>query len=874
MSLIILISQGTGIFQGSSFSPENEIFNVIYFNTDDISVFTQQVVGGSEFFLPVDFLLYVDPVTGDEYYHDGLGGFYVVSGQGPAPVPTYTFQLLRNPPSGGTAHIISSPGPYPEGAQVQVVALPADGWVFLGWWWGGEYISTDTTYTYTMRAADTTLIAFFQQASPPPPPGPEPDPVPQPTAFVADSYYPLEIRVANTQIPINNITALIDTGIFKPDLIGDFSYPITIPITEEVMVALGLPNDPQSSWNFANSLQAELWAHGNRRYRGHLDILDADEKAIKATFVFDSGFFIQQNKALSIRSCYSDSDTITLSQPTFAVGGYEIRFNFRNVRLTVNGSTRIFLRTQYADHITMLEAMADYLEGLPLNLDVSIQYSEDLTDESSRIITWDTNIVTTITLEPTTGTSRFTRARRLTSPRFVMGDYANVNESNRIAFPMIYNKELYEAVNPLHDGIVNRYDSQGRLHFGNISYTAFSEAFRWEHTLIPMIYLTDVVRAIFAKLNIAVSGTFFDNDLVKRMLLYNNRTLDFVQVTLNGQPSRRTALAIHAGDNTPTQEAYRYQNVHDFNIRLANHVPDVSVIDFLKALKNYFFLKYDFNILQNRVEIRFVRDIIDSPTILDFTKKSGRVYTLAHGKEKGLSITYENTDPIHQDGAGIKGEITPDYTVTNYLALDSLDAEIDQIAFVRSLRAYFRLTPDQDNPPFWKLYAFVMRDDTETQGERRAWGVGMVPLVDAYVDGRKMPAIEMTAEQPEVNLFNKDTGLRITAFYGEQRDAQSRPYHFASSTRFNAREVATTGQYDLDLRSDDMYPFWKGLDRILDGGKEYETNLLLNDVDLIDLSTTSRIRIANIDYLIDEMQILNTQGEYSIAKVKMWKVKS
>lgn len=882
MSLILLKQTPTGTYRDFPEIPENEIFQTWFFNTLDGSVFDQGVAGGSQFEMGTDQLVYTDLATGDQWFYNGPlvnpPSVTLVEDSITPPGPlTYTLTLQTNP-RGSTLPILLSDisGPHQVGAIVNMSILnEGETWLFLNWTLNGEVISEVANFTFTTLAANTILSANFEQEVPIP--DPEPEPEPKPIDFVSESFYPLELRVNGIQIPIKNITSKENTGIFSDELIGDYSYPLTIAITEAVMVALNLPNDPQSAWEFSRSIPAELWAHGNRRHRGHLDILDADDKAIKTTFVLDSGFFIDQNKTRSIRDCYNPDDVIILEGQVFAVGGYELRFNFRDLRLTVNGTQKLFLKDSYEDHISMMEDMASYLDGLTHNLTVNIQYSEDITDESSRIITWDTSVVTTITLAPTQGTSRYSRARRLTNERLVISDYETVDETKRIAFPSIYNRALYEGNNQLHDGIVNRYDTEGRLYFGNISYRTFSESFRWENTIIPFIYLTDVVKTIFSRLRIQVSGSFFEDDRVKRMLLYNNRTLDFLRVTLNETPSRRTAVAIHWGDSQPDQESYRYQNVHDFNIRMRNHVPDYTITEFLKALKNYFFLKYDFNILQNRVEIRFIRDVIRDMEVIDMTKKAGRVYTLTHGKEHGLAITYDRKDPLLEDGNHPIIEQEVAFKVTNYLALDTLDAEIEETAYVRSLRAYFRLTTDQENPPFWKLIAFDQRDDSAQDsppsgGGRRAWTVGLVPLVDGFFNGRKMPAIEMTANNPEVNLSNEDTGLRIMAFYGQQFDGNFQPYSFASCTRYNARELASQNQYDLDLRSEDSYPFWKDLEAIIDRGKEYETTLLLDDADLIRLSQTRRIRIANIDYLIDEKEILHTEGEFAIAKVTMWKV--
>lgn len=872
--LLLLKQSPTGIFAYPPETPENEIHTAIYFDTISQTIYTSGTVGGGTFELATHQRVWTNPVNGNTYFYDGSESVYMTTGTPPA-AQTYSL-ILSTKPKGSTLPILNdatNTAPYTAGESVSIEILPgADEWLFINWSLGTEVISLTENFIFRMPAADVDLVANFEYVETPTIPGPEPEPS---APFVQENYYPLELRVKGVQIPLTNLTSKLNTGIFSDDLIGEYNNPINIPITEAIMVALNLPNDPQSSWNFANPIPAELWAHGNRRYRGHLDILEADGQSIRTTFVLDSGFFIQKNKDTSIRACYSDSDIINLDLQVFAVGGYELRFNYDNLTLTINNYIKLFLKATYKNHLEMLEGMYDYLLTLPFNLEVKIEYSEDLTDESSKIIYWDTNIVTTTELKRSTG-SRYTRARRLTNKRMDMDDFNLVNEANRIAFPSVYNRELYEGNNQLHDGIVNRYDSQGRMYFGNISYQTFADAFRWQHAIIPFIYLTDVVKKIFSSLNIEVTGDFFFNDRVKRMLLYNNHTLDYIQIysRQTQSVSRRTVVAIHQGTANPDQENLVYENIHDFNIKLKNHVPDYPIIEFLKSVKNYFAIKYDFNIIQNKVEIRFIRDIIRSMVTLDMTAKASNVYSLAHSKETGFSFEYDRKDPILQDGQ-TKGLPDPDFTVTNYLGLDSLDAEIEQIAFVRSLRAYFQLTANQDKPPFWKLYAFSQQDDHNSSNstKKRKWSIGLVPLVDAYYDGKKMPSIEMTANSPAVNLKNEDCGLRIFAFYGRQEDANNRPYSFASCTRYNAKEVLSSLQYDLDIRSEDSYPFWKDIENIYDRAKKFSSTILLNETDIQELSRTRRIRIGNIDYLIDEMEIAHTSGEYAIAKVTMYKIK-
>ncbi len=884
---LILIKQ---TFHSVGDSSGRDIYKQWFFNTATLAVQTtfSRALEMEEYEMYDGQLIYHGGFT--EYRYDGDGGF---STGEEIPIKTWPFTVVADPPEGGTATDLTGAAPYEQDMAVSVTAAAATGFSFVSWSRNGAVLTTQPSFSYVIPFGGAKLTANFLAVAPPPPPKPIPV-----------HFYDLEIRINGTQIPITGLVQRTLSGLFSSDMEGDRSYPVTIPMTPELMIALGNPNDPQSATDFSKPFPAELWSHGIRIYTGHLDILKSDENQIRATFLLDSAFFISQNKAITLPDCYGPEDTVSIAdQDKIAIGGYEIRFTFNyDVKVTVNTTARIFIKTAFETHLLMIEAVYDWLISLGIGLEVSMVYSDDLTDELSKVKYWDTSVVTDCSLEvflpnkKIWNAQRYSNPKKLTSIRMGMEPWNQVSEENRVAFPSIYNRELYEGNNTLHDGIVNRYDSAGHLFVSNMKYLTFSESFRWEHTIIPFLYLTDVVKSIFKKLNITVSGEFFEDDRVKRMLLYNNRTLDYVSVRVNNTPVRRTPVNIQQGqirEDSGAEEEYPenywYENIHDFQIQLSNHVPEVSVVEFLKAMKNYFGLKYDFNILQNRVEIRFIRSIIRQRDVLDFTRKASRVFILTHSKETGLAFSYENPDPLMSDGA-LKDDSSQadqrdlldpatiaDYQVTNYLALDSLDAEINEIAYVRSLRAYFQLTTDQENPPYWKLYAFVQQDDVTLSGvegrQSRLWSIGMVPMVDSFIFGRKMPAIECTANNSEVNLDNKECGIRIFAFYGQQQDGANQPYSFASVTRYDAKELESAAQYDMDIRSEDSMPFWKDLEGIIDRGMPYETTLILDPTDFVRLSKTPIIRIGNIDYLIDKLDVQHNNRDQSIAKAELWKIK-
>lgn len=682
-----------------------------------------------------------------------------------------------------------------------------------------------------------------------------------------------EIRVNNVLIPVPGLIQRVRSGILSPDLVGEYSLPFTIANTEQISLALGLPDDPQTGTDYRQLIPAELYVQGNRLYRGKLDILEADEREVKLVFVLASGFFIEEQRGLTVRECYPNEDTILLDPSYEEVGGYRIRCGHGNARLTVNGNVLNLEKDDYEDQAAQLNAIAEWLDGLELGLEVTVMLSADALSSASYVDYWDTDTTTTAEVvqvfrDGTTGINRSYIATAKTGRRLLMGAYNTVDDANRVAFPMLYNMNLYEGANTLFDGVVNRYDAAGRLDVYNPTYTSFSAAMQWQNTVLPMVYLTDVMRRVFAYLNIAVAGEFFEDPLVKRILLYNNRPIDFVQVRKGAVSERRTPSSVDAGDVDPEQTSRVYQNVFDFTIRLSRHVPNVPVLDFLKAVKNTFFLKYDFNLVENRVNVRFVRSIIRGRELIDLTDQVERGYLLRHSKVKGLRFAYENPDPLLQRGADRVPE--PDHTVDTYTELEGLDAAIDDYAYVRSLSATFRLEKSAEEPARWVVHAFDLQNDGEASGDL-AWPLTLSPIADAYYEGRKLPSLEMAAFLPDYNLFNDEPGLRMTAFYGQDSDASGRSYAFASGNRYDASGNEAATQADLYQRSADMQSYWADLEKLV-GSVRYRVNVLLNEADRYALNETKLIRIGNVVYLLDEMELLLTDETASLARLDLYKV--
>lgn len=76
------------------------------------------------------------------------------------PVPSYTIGATASPVEGGS---VTGAGSYQEGATCSLVATPATGFVFDGWFENGQLVSSNTTYAFTVNVA-RNLVAEFAEA--------------------------------------------------------------------------------------------------------------------------------------------------------------------------------------------------------------------------------------------------------------------------------------------------------------------------------------------------------------------------------------------------------------------------------------------------------------------------------------------------------------------------------------------------------------------------------------------------------------------------------------------------------------------------------------------------------------------------------------
>lgn len=75
------------------------------------------------------------------------------------PTPHYTISVMATPTQGGT---VSGGGSKEEGSSCTVVATPAQGYAFTGWYENGQIVSSNPSYTFTVQNARTLQARFAE----------------------------------------------------------------------------------------------------------------------------------------------------------------------------------------------------------------------------------------------------------------------------------------------------------------------------------------------------------------------------------------------------------------------------------------------------------------------------------------------------------------------------------------------------------------------------------------------------------------------------------------------------------------------------------------------------------------------------------------
>jgi hypothetical protein len=208
-------------------------------------------------------------------------------------------------------------------------------------------------------------------------------------------------------------------------------------------------------------------------------------------------------------------------------------------------------------------------------------------------------------------------------------EYNNTNSD--FALPMFLNNSF--AANSVIDASIydpenlqiNRYLSASNQYIFKYYLDTFGER-DFYTPVCPFPYLYRIIEYLFSYLGYNLLSNFFDTETdLKKIVIYS--ITDAQQSTT------------YYNESTEYQHIVYALDTYD----LKNHVPEISIHEFILNLKNYFCV--DFNFKDDEVQINCISDYINSTDYIDITSKvldyEQKYFTEA---KAGFSIEYSMTD--------------------------------------------------------------------------------------------------------------------------------------------------------------------------------------------------------------------------------------
>ncbi len=154
-----------------------------------------------------------------------------------------------------------------------------------------------------------------------------------------------------------------------------------------------------------------------------------------------------------------------------------------------------------------------------------------------------------------------------------------------IQWPTYRNQDHYGDLNPDFTGWVNNYE-QGKPW---INYSSTESMTGNKYTLVPMLFLGKVLEQIFSQAQISLSGPGASEERFRRILIDNNYSI---------------------GKEWYDPESDTEYVSFSASINPANHLPDMTVGEFMNAYRTKFNFYFWYDPYARKVEIRWREDVI------------------------------------------------------------------------------------------------------------------------------------------------------------------------------------------------------------------------------------------------------------------------
>lgn len=435
----------------------------------------------------------------------------------------------------------------------------------------------------------------------------------------------IELRVNNQYVDLDEkakFSITYNNAFFHfSESSGAYSFPFTLPLTVKNKLIFNQAHLVESR-DKVRFYEFDLWANGVYINSGVLKLQQADKTGFSVNLNIGVGQLVKNCGTLKLKDLNLGTDNLNFTN-TKTVYVFEIIRDKKADNTAYTATTYISyvigFQPIYGQYISYFVAGANFdtsventIQKIANNANSNFQgfggvgwkaYANGNSFVAVPPDGFDIALVNTVYASVLLGVGN---QENYSGYTYTAKEYKISPSNTKYCFPYLYNPKFYDDKLKGFNGFINKAITNDGGENYYMSANSFLDG-RFSECLVPFLRVKYILNILFSQIGMTWSGEFKDDAMFDNLLLYNNYALDKQAPITNTQYNEgQTALI------------------------LSEHVPDITLTDFLTAIKNNFGMYYI--IKDNNVEFRYRNKDIDSNSYTDITTKV-----------QGRSLSFEDT---------------------------------------------------------------------------------------------------------------------------------------------------------------------------------------------------------------------------------------
>lgn len=365
---------------------------------------------------------------------------------------------------------------------------------------------------------------------------------------------------------------------------------------------------------------------------------------------------------------------------------------------------------------------------------------------------------------------------------------------------------------------------------------------RFWYCLYP--YLLYVLHKSFEYAGIELDSSEVEDDL-KRVVLYSNEVIQTV------------------GVNSTLDPRLRFHR----EIPLSESLPDTSIADLIKAVREFFFVGFVFSIDGSRCKLVWPQDIVQSTKAVDFSSVASPQYSIDEDRPTGFIIKYklDGSDKLLKERIADLSQFGEGQPVALVADLPDTEVNLRELVFVIVEDQYYKPTYNSETGVYIWEPAGISLHDLVVVREDETRDTGVSPGLMITESDSQAANFNITARNWKIPTINQDITFRLIShinnpelrflqYFGLQPDSNGDMYPYASFDNTDyAGNVLGSLSMRLDKPEGTYENFGKPWLNFLLRTRNISQSLALNKLQLYNLKQTDPIEIDGLSFMWEQM---------------------